>query len=313
MAGGALEHLTIDAGEARLHVAAQGSGPAVMLLHGFPELWFSWRWQLPALAQAGWRALAPDLRGYGASSAPAEVSAYAMPSLAGDVLGLLDALELDQAVVVGHDWGAMVAWHLAQAHPGRVAAVAGLSVPFLPRAPAPPVELMRQAAGENFHYIVYFQEVGPADRELAADPRRTLCSTQLPGAGEALPAAGTGFLSLTPEEPPRPRHLSEEELAVFVDAFARAGFTGGLNWYRNLDRNWELSEHLAETRIDQPAMFLTGERDPVRTMMPDSLMDGWVTDLRARVVVPGAGHWVQQEAPEAVNASLLEWLGALRP
>jgi pimeloyl-ACP methyl ester carboxylesterase len=188
-------------------------------------------------------------------------------------------------------------WQLAVLHPERVSAVAGLSVPFVPRAPAAPIPIMRRHLGEDF-YIVWFQEPGVADAALAQDVRRTLTTSRQWTAGWAEDGGR--------REPPE--WLPEQELDVYVKAFERTGFTGGLNWYRNIDRNWELSEPFAERRIEQPAMFLTGELDPVREFMPAEAMNGWVTDLRAQIVIDGAGHWVQQQAPEAVNAALLDFL-----
>jgi pimeloyl-ACP methyl ester carboxylesterase len=192
-------------------------------------------------------------------------------------------------------------WSLAVLAPARVRAVGGLSVPFVPRAPAAPIPIMRRHLGEDF-YIVWFQQLGPADTALARDVRRTLTTSRQWTASWA---------SETDSLPKLAPWLSEDELAVYVEAFERTGFTGGLNWYRNIDRNWELTESVADRHVVQPAFFLTGELDPVRRFMPAAAMQGWVDDLRADIVVPGAGHWVQQQAPEAVNASLLEFLAGI--
>jgi pimeloyl-ACP methyl ester carboxylesterase len=285
-----------------LSVLDEGSGPPVVLCHGFPELAYSWRHQVPALVSAGYRVLAPDMRGYGRSSTPAEVEAYDIASLCGDLCGLLDAVGEQSAIFVGHDWGASVVWSLATLHPDRVRAVAGLSVPFIPRAPAPPIPIMRAHLGEDF-YIVWFQQPGIADAALASDVRRTLTTSRRWTAqwAEEDPV----------RQPRRPDWLSEEELGVYVETFERTGFTGGLNWYRNIDRNWGLTASVAERRVEQPAFFLTGELDLVRGFMPAEAMSGWVTDLRAQVVIPGAGHWVQQQAPAEVNAALLGFLETL--
>ncbi len=279
----------------------EGAGPLVVLCHGFPELAFSWRHQIPALTAAGWRVVAPDMRGFGESSAPSAVEAYDAVTLCADMTGLLDALGEDDAIFVGHDWGANVVWQLAVQQPARVRAVAGLSVPFVPRAPAAPIPIMRRHLGEDF-YIVWFQQPGVADEALARDVRRTLTTKRV---WTAEWAAEDG------EAPRAPAWMSEDELQVYVDAFERTGFTGGLNWYRNIDRNWQLTEAFAETKIEQPALFLTGERDPVRTFMPAEAMRGWLTDLRGQIVIDGAGHWVQQEAPEEVNAALVEFVGGV--
>jgi pimeloyl-ACP methyl ester carboxylesterase len=284
-----------------LHVLDEGEGPLVILCHGFPELGFSWRHQVPALTQAGFRVLAPDLRGFGESSAPNAIDSYDVISLCGDLCGLLDAAGEDSAIFIGHDWGASLVWQLATLHPGRVRSVAALSVPFVPRAAEPPLSILRRYLGEDF-YIVWFQQPGVADAALARDVRRTLTTsrqwTSRWAEEESAPAR-------------RPPWLSEQELEVYVEAFERTGFTGGLNWYRNIDRNWELMAPVAERRVEQPAFFLTGERDPVRRFMPAEAMRGWVTDLREEIVVPGAGHWVQQERPDAVNASLLKFLSGM--
>jgi pimeloyl-ACP methyl ester carboxylesterase len=288
----------IAANGIELEVLDEGQGPLVVLCHGFPELAFSWRFQVPALTAAGFRVAAPDLRGYGGSSAPAEVDAYDVVSLCADLCGLLDALGEQAAVFVGHDWGAWLVWHLAVLHPERVRAAVGLSVPFVPRAPAPPIPIMRRHLGEDF-YIVWFQEYGVADAALASDVRRTLTTSR----------QWTAQWAEDDRVPRRPEWLSEEDLQVYVEAFERTGFTGGINWYRNIDRNWELMAPVGERRVEQPALFITGELDPVRRFMPAEAMRDWVTDLRDEVVVPGAGHWIQQQDPEAVNASLLRFLG----
>jgi pimeloyl-ACP methyl ester carboxylesterase len=282
-----------------LAVAEHGpaDGPVVVLLHGFPELGYSWRHQVGPLATAGYRVLVPDLRGYGDSDAPEDAAQYAIDVLAGDVLGLLDHAGAERGAVIGHDWGADVAWKTAWLHPERVRAVAGLSVPFVPRAPAPPLALMREHLGEDF-YMVWFQQP-VAEQALARDVRRTLATSRVWDAAWAADS----------DEPvATPPFLTEDELDVYVRAFTRTGFHGGLNYYRNLDRNWERTADVAERKITAPALFLTGERDPVRRFMPAVVMDGWVTDLRVDAVIEGAGHWVQQQAPDQVNELLLAWL-----
>ncbi len=288
-----------------LELAEHGppDGPLVVLLHGFPELGYSWRHLVGPLADAGHRVLVPDLRGFGRSDAPAAVEQYAITVLAADVLGLLDRAGVERATLVGHDWGADLAWKTAWMHPERVRAVAGLSVPFVPRAPAPPLALLRGQLGPDF-YMVWFQEPGVAEAALERDVRRTLATPRVWDAGWA---------AERDEDPPTPSFLTQAELEVYVEAFTRTGFAGGLALYRNLDRSWELTAPWAERRIEQPALFLTGERDPVARFMPAAAMEGWVTDLREVVVVPGAGHWVTQEAPGAVAAALLPWLAATAP
>ena len=292
---------TIHVNGIDLRIIEQGEGPLIVLCHGFPELAYSWRHQIPALVEAGYSVIAPDMRGFGGSSAPTAVEAYDVIELCGDMLGLLDEAGEEQAVFVGHDWGANVVWWLAMIHPERVRAVAGLSVPFVPRAPAAPIPIMRAHLGADF-YIVWFQEPGLADEALASDVRRTLTTSRQWTAQWAEEEGAN---------PKRPDWMSEEELAVYVEAFERTGFSGGLNWYRNIDRNWEITAPYEGRRIEAPAMFLTGELDMVRGFMPAEAMDGWVTDLRRSVIVPGAGHWVQQQAPDEVNEALLSFLSGL--
>jgi pimeloyl-ACP methyl ester carboxylesterase len=215
--------------------------------------------------------------------------------------GLLDALGEESAIFIGHDWGAFLVWQMAWIHPERVRAVAGLSVPFVPRAPAAPIPIMRANLGEEF-YIVWFQSrAGPEDA-LERDVRRTLSTPRVWNPAWAADAA---------EDPPTPPFMTDGELDVYVEAFERTGFGPALNLYRNIDRNWEQTAAVGDRRIAQPALFLTGERDPVRGFMPAEAMDGWVTDLRSNIVVPGAGHWVNQEEPEVVNEALLRFLDGL--
>jgi pimeloyl-ACP methyl ester carboxylesterase len=289
----------LDAGGLRMQVADAGQGPPVALLHGFPELWYSWRHQLRDLATAGFHAIAPDMRGYGGTDRPGRVEDYDVVSLTGDVVALMDAFGHERFAVVGHDWGANVAWELARRHPERVTAVAGLSVPFAPRPPAPPLPILERHIGKDF-YMVWFQEPGIAEAALERDVLRTLRTTEVWTADWA----GRDGDS----RPPRPEFWTEDDEELYVSTFSRTGFTGGLNWYRNIDRNWELSEDVADRRIDQPALFATGERDPVRRFMPAEAMDGWVTDLRASLVIDGAGHWVQQEAADEVSEALVRFL-----
>lgn len=292
---------TLSVNGLQMRVARRGDGPPVVLLHGFPELAYSWRHQITALAAAGYEAIAPDLRGFGGTTAPSDVEAYDVVTLASDVAALLDALGHEQAVIVGHDWGSELAWKVAILHPERVRAVAGMSVPFVPRAPVRPMPVLRRRLGDGF-YIVWFQEPGVADAALARDVRRTLTATE----------QWTGEWAQRDDEPRRPRFWTEADLAFYVAEFERTGFTGGLNLYRNIDRNWELMAPYADARVEQPSMFLTGSGDPVRAFMPEAVMDGWLTDLRELTVLEGAGHWVQQERPDEVNAALLRFLAQTR-
>jgi len=298
-------HRQVPVNGVELHVAECGEGPLVLLCHGFPELWYSWRHQLPALAAAGYRAVAPDQRGYGRSSRPERVEDYDIVHLAGDLLGLLDALGEERAVVVGHDWGAMVTWHLAQTAPERLRGIAAMSVPLLARPDRPPTELWTQLFGDRFFYILHFQTPGVADAQLEADPGAFLRLF--------LRRASADVFDGTAEIPPLPEWISQEEFAVYESEFRRTGFTGGLNWYRNFDRNWELTAESAGRTIDVPTMFLAGERDPVLAFVPVDPMRAQTNDLREFVLVPGAGHWIQQERPAETNEALLRFLAGLSP
>lgn len=311
---------TVAAGGVELSVLDAGEGFPVVLSHGFPELAYSWRHQIPALAGAGCRVLAPDQRGYGRSDRPAAVEEYDIVHLTGDLLALLDDIGEERAVFVGHDWGAMVVWQLALLAPERVAGVVGMSVPFLPRGALPPTQLMRQVMGDAFFYMLYFQQPGVADADLGRDPAATmtrLLAATMPSGDRARDAAmfaadGRGFVERLPEPDGLPGWLAPHELDHYVAEFTRTGFTGGINWYRNLDRNWELTAHLAGSKVEVPAVFVGGSNDPVLLMTPPAVMDGWVADLRGTVLVDGAGHWVQQERPDEVNAALVRFVEAVR-
>jgi pimeloyl-ACP methyl ester carboxylesterase len=297
--------MRVPTNRVQLSVRVVGTGPAVVLAHGFPELAYSWRHQVPALAGAGYRVIIPDMRGYGLSSQPADAEAYDALTVGRDLIGILDALGEREAVFVGHDWGAGVVWPLALTCPERVRGVAGLSVPFTPPAPVAPLSILRRRLGDDF-YMLWFQEPGVADAALARDVRRTL---SLVMSDEPLSAWAYADESAT-AQPRLPAWLSPTDLDVYVTAYERTGFTGGLNYYRNIDRNWELSRSLG-AKIDLPAMFLTGSQDPVAKFMPAGRLPGAASDLRANIVISGAGHWIQQERPADVNAALLAFLATL--
>ncbi|WP_027521495.1 alpha/beta fold hydrolase [Bradyrhizobium sp. Ec3.3] len=313
-----------------LNVAEQGEGPLVLLCHGFPESWYSWRHQLAALAAAGFHAVAPDMRGYGKSDRPEAIDQYTIFHMVGDLVGLLDALEAPTAVIVGHDWGATIAWHTARLRPDRFRAAAILSVPFRPRSPAPPTSLMPQTAEAQF-YQLYFQEPGVAEAEFERDPRATLGAMLYGGSGEGAAAiraraassgrnVGVGMVSRTggmlPKVPvPLPSWLSASDLDFYAAEFARSGFRGPLNYYRNVDRNWELMAAFEGLKVTVPTLFIAGDHDMV-IAFPGAAehlanMKQSVPLLRDIQMLPGCGHWTQQERPNEVNAAMIDFLRSL--
>ncbi len=303
----------------RVIEAGDPGAPVVILAHGFPELAYSWRHQIPALAEAGYHVLAPDQRGYGGSSRPDAIEAYDVHALTADIVGLLDDVDAERAVWVGHDWGAVVAWNAPLLHPDRVAAVAGLSVPPLPRAQVPPTRAFRNMFGENFFYILYFQQPGVADAELGSDPARTMRrmigGLRPPGdqgaATRMLAPGPAGFIDRLPEPATLPDWISQDELDHYIAEFARTGFTGGLNWYRNFDRNWETTAELAGATTAVPALFITGTADPVLGFTRRDRASEVLTGPYREVMIDGAGHWLQQERPDEVNAALLDFFAGL--
>ena len=319
-----ITHRTVEANGIRIHLAEAGAGPLVLLCHGFPESWYSWRSQLTALAEAGYRGLAPDMRGFGQTDRPEEIEKYTLFHLVGDMIGILDWLEVDKAVIVGHDWGAPVAWHSALLRPDRFRAVVGLSVPFRPRGPVRPTSVMPQT-DQSLFYQLYFQTPGVAEAELERDPRRTMRSLLYSGSGDAprsadnalgreapgmVPRTG-GFLTRTIDPAELPAWLSEADIDFYAGEFARTGFRGGLNWYRCIDRSWEESAGQTD-RIEQPALMITAELDVVlRPEMAEGVKT-WVPNLRKTVLVKGSGHWTQQEKPAEVNAAILDFLSDLK-
>ena len=313
----------VDTNGVRLRVTEAGDrgAPVVILAHGFPELAYSWRHQIPVLAEAGYHVLAPDQRGYGGSSRPEPIEAYDIHQLTGDLVGLLDDVGAERAVWIGHDRGAMVAWNAPLLHPDRVAAVAALSVPPVPRALVPPTQAFRKIFGDNFFYMLHFQEPGIADAELDADPARMMRRMMGGLRGADDPVAAMRMVAPGPEgfvdrlaEPDRlPSWLSQEELDHYVAEFSRTGFTGGLNWYRNLDRNWETTADLAGATIAVPSLFIAGTADPVLAFTRADRATEVVSGPYRQVMIDAAGHWLQQERPAEVNATLLEFLYGLEP
>lgn len=313
-------HRFVEANGIRLHIAEQGEGPLVLLCHGFPESWYSWRHQLAALAEAGFRAVAPDMRGYGQSDRPAGVDKYSLLHLVGDMVGLLDALEAPSAVIAGHDWGAPVAWHAALLRPERFRAVVGLSVPYRPRGSKRPTSAMPQTDDAVF-YQLYFQQPGVAEAELSRDVRRSLRmlfrtpTKEVPQKVTMVPRAG-GWLTNAPEPGPLPAWLTEADLDFYVREYERTGFSGGLNWYRNIDRNWELLAPWHHARVEVPALYVAGDRDlvlsfpGVKELLAD--LSRFAPKLRKTIILPACGHWTQQEKPQEVGAAMIDFLKGLR-
>jgi pimeloyl-ACP methyl ester carboxylesterase len=320
----AVTHEQVPANGMELHVAVAGpaDGPPVVLCHGFPELWYSWRHQLGPLAAAGYRALALDLRGYGGSSHPTEVADYGSDRLTGDLCGLLDHYGYDTAAFVGHDWGAMVVWEMGRLHPERVASIYNMSVPYS-HASGPPTQIFEHIFGDRFFYMLYFQEVGPPEAEFDADPRRYVRTMLYSAGGEGManpnprvanaPREGTRFLDiLTAPHGALPDWFTEDDVDMYVEGLQRGGLFGPVSFYRNLDANWERSKDLPASLYSMPTGFLTGSLDPVNFMMPGAVdaMAEALPDFRGATVVEGAGHWVQQERPAETNAALLSFLGS---
>jgi pimeloyl-ACP methyl ester carboxylesterase len=315
-------HRTVAANGIKMHIAEAGAGPLVLMCHGFPELWYSWRHQLPALAAAGFHAVAPDMRGYGQTGRPEAIDRYSLLHLVGDMLGLVDALGAGEAVIAGHDWGAPVAWTAALLRPDRFRAVIGLSVPFRRRGPVRPTTVMPQTE-DAVWYQLYFQDPGVAEAELDRDPRAVLRSALVAISGDAPP--GTPAFGMVPRQGgafgrggaslPLPSWLSEADIDFYAAEFARTGFRGGLNWYRNIDRNWELLAPFDGLRVTVPALYIAGDRDPVvkfpgmdRTIAELATS---VPQLRGTIMLAGCGHWTQQERPAEVNTALVDFLREL--
>lgn len=304
-------HRMVSVNGITMHIAEQGDGPLVLLLHGWPETWYSWRKQFQPLVDAGYRVVAPDQRGYGSTDQPDGVDQYTILHLVGDVVGLIDALGERQAIVVGHDWGAPVAWHTAQLRPDLVRGVVGLSVPPAPRSSVPPLSIARKALGDGF-YQIYFQQEGMAEADLGKDVRTTFRKLfGGHGASAAVVEEGHGFLGRVADPRTLPDWLTDDDFDTMVGEFTRTGFTGGLNWYRNIDRNWELTAPWQDAPITPPALYVSGERDVVRRFTDASRLPHLASDLRGVVDIPDCGHWTQMECPAEVNSALLDFFGRL--
>jgi pimeloyl-ACP methyl ester carboxylesterase len=317
-----VRHRNIEANGIRMHIAESGEGPLVVLCHGFPESWYSWRHQLSALAEAGFHAVAPDMRGYGETDRPEEIDRYTLFHLVGDMVGLVDALGAETAAIAGHDWGAPVAWHAALLRPDRFRAVIGLSVPFRPRSTARPTSIMPQTEDAAF-YQLYFQSPGIAEAEFERDVRLSIRSILYSGSGEGRPAGGEmamvprrgGFLSRLANPVSLPDWLTEADVDFYAGEFTRTGFRGPLNWYRNIDRNWELLAPMAGAKVTVPALYIAGDRDLVLSFRgSDQLianLSQFVPQLRGKVILSGCGHWTQQERSRDVNNTIIDFLRRL--
>ncbi|WP_027860592.1 alpha/beta fold hydrolase [Marmoricola sp. URHB0036] len=275
-----------------LSVLAEGSGPLVVLAHGFPDLALTWRLQVPALVAAGYRVVAPDMRGYGGSARPEPVEAYRSDVVGEDLVGLLDHEGVERAHFVGHDWGASSLWPLGLTHPDRVLSLTGLSVPYTPPSPAPPTEIFRKRLGEDFYMLRFHSD--DAIPELERDPARTVALILNGRLDDPGPDVAVD----------RPTWLPQDVFDEYVAAFRRTGFAAALNYYRNLDPNWRLAEQRGAGVIEAPSLFVTGSRDPVALFMS---AENAASSFRAleQVVVEGAGHWVHQQEPDQVNGLLL--------
>lgn len=313
-----IKHRQVQTNGIDVHIAEAGEGPLVLMLHGFPELWYSWRHQLPALAEAGYHAVAPDIRGYGGSDKPHAIEAYSMREMIADAIGIIDALDEQQAIIAGHDWGAPMAWNSAALYPERIRAVIGVSVPYLPRSPAPPTQMFKAIFQNNFFYMLYFQEPGVAEEEFESDIRSSMLKFMYYASGDApagistmgKPADSKLFDGVDPPEG-LPAWLTQEDLDTYVAAFEKSGFRGPLNRYRCMDLDWEELPELQDLKIQQPALFIAGAKDPVISFAPIDPMKELVPNLTGPVMLPDCGHWTQQEKPAEVNAAILDFLAKL--
>jgi pimeloyl-ACP methyl ester carboxylesterase len=315
-----LQHHFVTTNGIKMHYAEAGSGPTVLLCHGFPESWYSWRHQLSALAEAGFHAIAPDMRGYGQTEQPKEVEAYDIFQLTGDLVGLVNALGGEPVVIVGHDWGAWVTQFAALFRTDLFRAVALLSVPFLPRLLISPSAWEQQKYPGKIFYQQIFRSPG-SEKAFEADVYGTIVNTLYSASGEP-PAEQRSKFVVDPKEaaslvmgqtPRKPTFVTDADIEFFVGEFERSGFVGGLNYYRNVDRNWALTPFLEGAKLHQPTLFIAGDRDGVLGFWGEEVeaMERNVPNLHRKLILPGVGHWTQQESPQAVNRELIEFLRGL--
>lgn len=326
-----LQHGNLEANGINIHYVEQGSGPLVVFCHGFPESWYSWRHQLPVVAEAGYRAVALSMRGYGLTDAPHDIDRYSIHHLIGDVVGVVNGLGEDSAVVVGHDWGAPVAWYSALVRPDMFRAAAALSVPFTPAIGGLPDgvsvnDVMRMTAGDaRDYYRLYFQEPGVAEADLEADVDRTVLGFLYSISGDAIAngdldagwdghfPAGESLSEQLIIPKSLPSWLTDDDLKFYVDEITRTGFRGGLNWYRNINRLPGALAPWVGATIEQPTFYMGGTTDLIAGNTPEAIagMQAALPDLRHMELIEGAGHWLQQECPQEVNQALLAFLEGL--
>lgn len=312
----------VQNGAIDLNVAVAGDGPLIVCVHGFPELWYSWRHQIGHFSKLGYKVAALDVRGYGGSSKPREIAAYTIRNLASDVSAVIDQLGGGTAILFGHDWGAPIAWSTALVYPEKVKAVAGLSVPYIPRGPASFIDMARSIYKDRFFYQLYFQNEGVAEAEFEADIPAGLRKTYFAISGAAplnkwldhKPADAKLFDGMIDPQP-FPDWMSEEDLRVFAEAFRAGGFRGPLNRYRAQDIDFQDLAEFTGKPVTQPSCFIGGERDAVRAFIPGIDLyanpGAACTDFRGSTILPGIGHWVQQEAPGETNVALQKFLKGL--
>ncbi|KAL2345647.1 hypothetical protein Fmac_006932 [Flemingia macrophylla] len=307
-------HRSVEVNGIKMHVAEKGEGPVVLFLHGFPELWYSWRHQIVALSSLGYRAVAPDLRGFGDTEAPSSVSSYTCLHMVGDIVALIETLGVDQVFLVAHDWGAIMGWYLCLFRPDRIKAYVSLSVPFIPRNPnVRPLDAMRALYGDDY-YICRFQEPGQAEAGFAKIGFENVIKNMLTSRKAGPPILGAEGMGFNPNSPPLPSWLSQEGLTYYASKFEKSGFTGGLNYYRNLNLNWELAAPWTGAQVKVPVKFITGDLDVVynslgtKKYIESGAFKKDVPLLEEVVVQEGVAHFNNQEAAEDVNNHIYDFI-----